>query len=159
MLIAFEPDDMKLEPLSRRSRIPSSAHYLLDHNIIQLGHHTTSAILPAIMSNGVQPHDITGVKIDDNLPTRPGCVYLSSRLDTHYFTRATQAFGGSGIVVVVRVSILDLLPDPNCFPPEYLRSNTADLHRSLLGGQCIHKGTISTDKIFAVVDAAGNRIR
>ncbi|MGJ3702653.1 hypothetical protein [Variovorax sp. AFSI2.2] len=128
---------------------------------VALAHFTSSAFLEAIRSEGLKPRNAGIQPILDNLVTSLDDVYLAARADRFYSERATRAFGGVGIAVLVHVPLANLSVDENVFAPNdssHPVDKKSALHRSLLVGYCKHQGLIAPESIRGIYHMDGRPI-
>jgi len=156
----FNPIDLRLSWPNSVSRPPYSLKELKKAKTLVLAHCTSSIFLDEIVKKGLLPYVESKRRINDDLFSDEGCVYLLSTLDRYFLERATKHYGGEGIVVVVKVERNRLEADENIFPPVERGRYQGDeaLYLSLCFGQCKHRGRIMPQQIVGIYKADGSKI-
>jgi hypothetical protein len=160
LLRCFHADDLGKAWNERLSRGPRNREEFNAATEFILGHFTTSAFLPSILKDGLQPDVRKERAMDDNLLSDNRSVYLATTFDRFYLDRAPKFHGGAGIIIEARVPRSDLSADEewlNAHEQATLDRDEA-LYRSMCGGACKHAGPISLDRILSITATDGTII-
>jgi hypothetical protein len=155
----FDKDDIRRRALDRTSpliRNFSSFDQIKNFDNLVLGHHTSDIFLDSIIENGLLTPAQTGNSFEDGLSSDQNSVYLASTFDNYWLDRATEKYGGTGIVVVVEVPRRNLLSDKEGW--NLTEDDNISLFYSIMKTGCKHKGKINPWNIKEIYNSSGDII-
>tara|TARA_Y100000034_G_scaffold117517_1_gene157070 strand:+ start:751 stop:1248 length:498 start_codon:yes stop_codon:yes gene_type:complete len=155
----FDKNDIRRRSLDRKSPLikdVSLFNQISNFDNLILGHHTSDTFLDSIIENGLLTPAQTGNSFEDGLPSDQSTVYLASTFDNYWLARATEKYGGNGIIVVVEVPRRNLLPDKE--GRTLTEDDNSSLFHSIMRTGCKHKGKINPWNIKEIYNSSGDII-
>ena len=159
-LVLFQSADIATTWDRRPNRVPREHQALLHATHLVLAHATSTTLLGAIRREGLRPNAGRRMPTDEVVTSDESSVYLMAVWDGFYAERAVRFHGGEATILIVRVPIDRLEADEAMISPANHGKGTliANLHVSLCGGVCKHRGGIAPDCILGAFDRSGMSI-
>ena len=159
-LMLFQSADIATAWDHRPNRVPRELQALVHATHLVLAHATSTTLLGAIRREGLQPNAGRRMPTDEMVASDESSVYLMAVWDSFYAERAVRFHGGEAAILIVRVPIDRLEADEAMISPANRGTGTlvANLHVSLCGGACKHRGRVAPDCILGTFDRSGMRI-